>query len=139
MPICPNCTSAQTVNNGRIHTGKQRFKCLEGGRQFVEQSSKKVIDCCSRLVAVITRCVSAMRCCLYRLLGSLCSSAALETALSCVGKETGKTNDVERFNNTLRQRVSRLVRKTLLFSKSLENHISAIWYFVHAYNKSLLV
>ena len=55
------------------------------------------------------------------------------------GKETGKTSYVERFNNTLRQRVSRLVRKTLSFSKSLENHIGAIWYFVHAYNKSLLL
>jgi len=30
-----------------------------------------------------------------------------------VGKETGKTSHIERFNNTLRQRVSRLVRKTL--------------------------
>ena len=48
-----------------------------------------------------------------------------------VGKETGKTNHVERFNNTLRQRVSRLVRKTLSFSKSLQNHIAAIWYFIH--------
>ncbi|MBD2744677.1 IS1 family transposase, partial [Coleofasciculus sp. FACHB-1120] len=56
-----------------------------------------------------------------------------------VGKETGKTSYIERFNNTLRQRVSRLVRKTLSFSKSLENHIGAIWYFVHDYNASLLV
>ena len=43
-----------------------------------------------------------------------------------VVKETGKTSYIERFNNTLRQRVSRLVRKTLSFSKSLENHIGAI-------------
>jgi insertion element IS1 protein InsB len=56
-----------------------------------------------------------------------------------VGKETGKTSYIERFNNTLRQRVSRLVRKTLSFSKSLENHIGAIWYFIHHYNASLLV
>lgn len=35
-----------------------------------------------------------------------------------VGKETGKTSYIERFNCTLRQRVSRLVRKTLSFSKS---------------------
>jgi IS1 family transposase len=56
-----------------------------------------------------------------------------------VGKETGKTSYIERFNNTLRQRVSRLVRKTLSFSKSLENHIGAIWYFVHHYNASLLI
>ncbi|MCW5924309.1 MAG: IS1 family transposase [Saprospiraceae bacterium] len=34
-----------------------------------------------------------------------------------VGKETGLTNHVERLNNTLRQRISRLVRKTLSFSK----------------------
>ncbi len=56
-----------------------------------------------------------------------------------VGKETGKTSYIERFNNTLGQRVSRLVRKTLSFSKSLENDIGAIWYFVHAYNRSLLL
>jgi insertion element IS1 protein InsB len=54
-----------------------------------------------------------------------------------VGKETRKTSYIERFNNTLRQRTSRLVRKTLSFSKSLENHIGAIWYFVHYYNASL--
>ena len=56
-----------------------------------------------------------------------------------VGKETGKTNRIERFNCTVRQRVSRLVRKALSFSKKLANHIGAIWYFVHSYNASLLV
>ncbi len=56
-----------------------------------------------------------------------------------VGKETGLTSYIERFNGTLRQRVSRLVRKTLSFSKKLENHISAIWYFIHHYNASLPV
>ncbi len=40
-----------------------------------------------------------------------------------------KTNPVERFNCTLRQRVSRLVRATLSFSKTLANHIGAIKYF----------
>jgi IS1 family transposase len=56
-----------------------------------------------------------------------------------VGKETGLTNHIERFNNTLRQRVSRLVRKTLSFSKKLENHIGAIIYFINHYNISLLL
>jgi insertion element IS1 protein InsB len=51
-----------------------------------------------------------------------------------VSKETGKTSKVERFNGTLRQRVSRLVRKTLSFSKKLENHIGALWNFIHHYN-----
>lgn len=40
-------------------------------------------------------------------------------------KGSGKTNHIERFNCTLRQRVSRLVRKSLSFSKSLDNHIGA--------------
>lgn len=54
-----------------------------------------------------------------------------------VGKDSGKTNHIERFNCTLRQRVSRLVRKTLSFSKKLENHIGAIFYFIHHYNATL--
>ncbi|WP_445727659.1 IS1 family transposase [Kamptonema formosum] len=54
-----------------------------------------------------------------------------------VGKETGKTSYIERLNNTLRQRMSRLVRKTLAFAKKLSNHIGAIWYFIHPYNFSL--
>lgn len=54
-----------------------------------------------------------------------------------VGKESGLTNYIERFNCTMRQRVSRLVRKTLSFSKKVENHIGAIWLFVHHYNASL--
>jgi IS1 family transposase len=45
-----------------------------------------------------------------------------------VGKQTGKTNYIERFNCTLRQRISPLVRKTLSFSKKFENHVGAIWY-----------
>lgn len=45
-----------------------------------------------------------------------------------------KTNHVERFNCTLRQRVSRLVRATLSFSKKLSNHIGAIKSFICDYN-----
>lgn len=54
-----------------------------------------------------------------------------------VGKASGETSRIERFNNTMRQRISRLVRKTLSFSKKIENHIGAIWYFIHHYNASL--
>lgn len=65
---------------------------------------------------------------------------AYETVISsqrhfAVGKESGLTSYIERLNNTLRQRVSRLVRKTLSFSKKLENHIGAIWTFIHEYNR----
>jgi insertion element IS1 protein InsB len=51
-----------------------------------------------------------------------------------IHKLARKTNHVERFNNTLRQRVSRLVRETLSFSKKLANHIGAIKYFICYYN-----
>lgn len=49
-------------------------------------------------------------------------------------KGSGKTNHIERFNCTVRQRVSRLVRKALSFSKKLNNHIGAIKYFICHYN-----
>ena len=51
-----------------------------------------------------------------------------------ITKATRKTNFVERFNGTLRQRLSRLVRSTLSFSKNLANHIGAIRYFICHYN-----
>jgi IS1 family transposase len=51
-----------------------------------------------------------------------------------ITKHARKTNHIERFNNTLRQRVSRLVRETLSFSKTLANHIGAIKYFICHYN-----
>ena len=41
-----------------------------------------------------------------------------------------QTNHSERFNNTLRQRVSRLVREALSCSKKLANHIGAIKLFI---------
>ena len=51
-----------------------------------------------------------------------------------ITKHARKTNHIERFNNTLRQRVSRLVRETLSFSKQLTHHIGAIKYFMCRYN-----
>lgn len=55
---------------------------------------------------------------------------------AAAGKEAGLTNHVERFWCTVRQRCARFVRKTLSFSKCLENHIGAIWFFIHLYNSS---
>jgi insertion element IS1 protein InsB len=51
-----------------------------------------------------------------------------------ISKLARKTNHVERFNCTLRQRVSRLARATLSFSKKLSHHIGAIRYFICDYN-----
>ncbi len=41
---CPDCTSGQTVKNGRIHNGKQNHKCKDCGRQFVEDPQNKIIS-----------------------------------------------------------------------------------------------
>ena len=53
-------------------------------------------------------------------------------------KDSGLTSAVERFNCTLRQRVSRLVRRSLSFSKKLCNHIGAIKYFICHYNREAI-
>ena len=232
---CPACQSTHRVKNGKIHNGKQNFKCREGGRQFVEdpqnkrigQETKTLID---KLLlekiplAGIARVVGVsepwLQCYvnakyeavpqqvevsikkggltiqgdeMWSFVGNKENKQWIWLALDVatqeivgvyvgdrsrqgaqglwdalptvyqqcavsypdfwsaydevcpskwhhsVGKETGKTSYIERFNCALRQRVSRLVRKTLSFSKKLENHIGAIWYFVHHYNSSLLV
>jgi len=51
-----------------------------------------------------------------------------------ITKKARKTNHIERFNTTLRQRVARLVRATLSFSKKLANHIGAIKHCICHYN-----
>ena len=53
---------------------------------------------------------------------------------AAAGKEAGLTNHVERFFCTLRQRCARFVRKTLSFSKLVENHIGSLWHFIRLYN-----
>ena len=51
-----------------------------------------------------------------------------------ITKQARKTNHIARFNNTLRQRLARLVRATLSFSKKVEHHIGAIKFFICHYN-----
>ena len=55
----------------------------------------------------------------------------------CTGKGAGETCYVERWNNTLRQRLGRFVRKALSFSKCDRMHEVALRLFVHHYNLSL--
>jgi IS1 family transposase len=52
------------------------------------------------------------------------------------GKDSGLTAHVERWNNTLRQRLGRFVRKTLSFSKSDRMHEICLHLFLHRYNLS---
>ena len=51
-----------------------------------------------------------------------------------ITKKARKTHHIEWCNNTLRQRLSRLVRDTLSFSKKVENHIGSLKFFICHYN-----
>ena len=231
---CPKCNSNNIIKNGCTHYGKQRFKCQDCGRQFVENPTRQPIDNSTRelidklllervSLRAITRVTGvSLRWLQYYVnqkyyqvpknvkvttkkpgrliiqidemwsyvwskankqwiwlaidattreivgahIGDRSSQSAKQlwrslppvyrqcaicytdfwsayeqilpsTRHKAVGKDSGKTNYIERFNNTLRQRVGRLVRKTLSFSKILENHIGAIWDFIHHYNANL--
>lgn len=45
---CPKCDSAQIVKYGRTHDGKQRFRCQDCKRQFVEHPSRQPTDAATR-------------------------------------------------------------------------------------------
>jgi insertion element IS1 protein InsB len=51
-----------------------------------------------------------------------------------ISKLARQTSHIERFNNILRQRVSRLVREALSCSKKLANHVGALKLFICHYN-----
>ena len=51
------------------------------------------------------------------------------------GKGAGQTCHIERFNNILRQRLGRFVRKTLSFSKNDEMHEICLRLFLHEHNR----
>lgn len=53
---------------------------------------------------------------------------------TAAGKEAGETAHIERWNNTLRQRLARFTRKTLSFSKTLRMHVICLRRFIHRYN-----
>ena len=55
-----------------------------------------------------------------------------------VGKDSGETNHIERWFNTLRQRLARFVRKTLSFSKLDCFHEAVFRLFVHRYNQTCI-
>ena len=57
-----------------------------------------------------------------------------EEQLTQVGKDTGETAHVERWNCTLRQRLGRFVRETFSFSKIMPMHVLCLDLFLHLYN-----
>lgn len=75
---------------------------------------------------------------LQRLLGELQEKVFPEDRHQPVGKQSGQTNHVERWNGTLRQRLGPFVRKALSFSKSEEMHEICLLLFLHYYNRLCL-
>lgn len=55
-----------------------------------------------------------------------------------VDKSEDETNHVERWFNTLRQRLARFTRKTLAFSKCDEMHNGFLKMFIYHYNLSCI-
>ena len=49
-----------------------------------------------------------------------------------------QTNYIERWNLTLRRRISRFERKTISLSKKLENHIKSLEFFIYSYNLAVI-
>jgi IS1 family transposase len=54
---------------------------------------------------------------------------------TAVRKETGETARVERWKNTLRQRLARFMRMTLSFSTSISMYEACLLLFLHRYHR----
>ena len=78
-----------------------------------------------------------MCCLLYRFLGGDSEEVLPSKGHRAVGKDTGKTSYIERFNNTMGQGKGNLVKKTLSFSKKLMNNIGPIYNFINHYNPTI--
>ncbi len=73
----------------------------------------------------------------HRLLASLRQSLACRPASGDRQRE-GQTCHVERFNNILRQRLGRFVRRTLSFYKTDVMHETCLRLFLHKHNQRCL-
>ena len=41
---CPSCQSTLVKKNGHIHNGKQNYRCVTCGRQFVLEPTQRIVD-----------------------------------------------------------------------------------------------
>ena len=65
---------------------------------------------------------------------SVSAAVIAEEQHSAVGKETGETAQVERWNTTLRKPLARFARMTLSFSRSAVMHEVCLLLFLYRYN-----
>lgn len=112
---CYHCGSERLARNGLTQNGKQRYLCSDCGRTSRDSPQPNGY----------TEFWEAYR------------SVVPAEQHTAAGKETGLTAHVERWNNTLRQRLGRFVRKSLSFSKSEAMHDLCLRLFLHDYNRSM--
>ena len=87
---------------------------------------------CERLWRAIPECYKRSTC--YSDFWEAYWGVIPEEQHEALGKEEGETSHVERWINTLRQRLSRFVRKTLAFYKSHQMHYRCLKLFIYRYN-----
>ncbi len=98
----------------------------------VRESGDRSEKTCRRLREAIPQAYRTGQC--YPDFWTACQAVLPEKQHTAVGKEPGETAHVECWNNTLRQRLARFVRKTLSFSQSLFMHDACLNLFLHRYN-----
>ena len=114
---CPKCGSDNMVRNGHDYKGAQKYYChdCQSYGSLQAQRGYSFSDFWDTYQAVF----------------------AIDRHQS-VGKDSGETNHIERWFNTLRQRLARFRRKTLSFSKLDCFHEAVFRLFVHHYNQTCI-
>ena len=84
---------------------------------------------CERLWESIPECYKGATC--YSDFWEAYQGVIPDEQHEAVGKEEGETSHVERWINTLRQRLSGFVRKTISFSKSHQMHHCCLKLFIY--------
>jgi insertion element IS1 protein InsB len=106
----------------RVYLEQSALRC--GVKRRVTNSGRRSLGCITAPTASATS-------------GRRTNSSSPPEQQTAAGKESGLTAHFERWNNTLRQRLGRFVRKSLSFSKSDTMHEVCLRLFLHDYNKSL--
>lgn len=116
---CPKCNSPHLRKNRRTTSEQQKYHC----------------KACDRYGTLETQAADRQRQWHWDAYTTVLPSKRHRP----VNKGSGETNHIERFNNTLRQRCSSLVRKTLSFSRNIWLHEKRIRLFIKHDNPSLSV
>src|SRR4051812_32846867 len=124
---CQHCESRNLVRNGLAADGRQRYLCRDCSKRSRAQT-------CRRLWEAIPEAYRRAHC--YTDFWETYAKVIPVAQHTAVGKESGQTAHVERWNLTLRQRLARFVRRTLSFSKSAQMHEACLRLFIHRYNCS---